>query len=136
MMMLVPIVAAAAATLGLTVSSVKNMAQTYHISSQSPQNTDSFSWTAPVTAQEAVSRLESMKRKELLELFLSCKAPSTVSEIQGEWNGSLLENNGRVLVRMKVLHGYCSLFVNAHTALITHSTYIHYNTTRRPSQDS
>lgn len=91
-MLVVPIVvAAAAATLGLTVSSVRNMAQTFHIS-RHPQ--DNFCpWTPPATTHEAVSQLQSMKRKDLLQLFLSCEPPSNISDIQGEWNGCLLDNN-------------------------------------------
>jgi hypothetical protein len=42
-----------------------------------------------------------MKRKELLELFFSFKAPSNQLDIEGEWNGCLLENNGWILVRTK-----------------------------------
>jgi len=96
-MMLVPIVAAAAATLGLTVSSVRNMAQTFYIS-RAPAN--ECSWMPPATAHEAVSQIQAMKRQELLKLFLSSEAPSDVSDIQGDWNGCLLENNGWVLVRL------------------------------------
>ena len=98
-MMLVPMVAVAAATLGLTVSSVRNMAQTYKVSRKQQELDHCLLWTPPANAHEAVSQLQAMKRKELLELFLSCEAPSNVSEIYGEWNGSLLENNGWILVK-------------------------------------
>lgn len=99
MMMFVPIVAVGAAALGLTVSSVRNMAQTFQVAKAAapPFST----WVPPATPHEAVSQLESMKRKELLELFLSFKAPSNLSDIEGEWNGCLLENNGWILVRTK-----------------------------------
>lgn len=99
-MLLVPMVAAAAAaTLGLTVASVKNMAQTFQVSKNVH---NSCSWTTPPTnAHEAVSQLQTMKRRELLELFLSCEAPSNISELKGEWNGALLENNGWILVRTR-----------------------------------
>jgi hypothetical protein len=99
-MMLVPIVAAAtAATLGLTVSSVRNIAQTFQVSRTiKAGECSSPSWVPPASVQDAVSQLESMKRKDILELFLSCEAPINTSEIEGEWNGRLLAKNGWILV--------------------------------------
>ena len=100
-MVVLPLVAAATAvTLSLTVSSVRNMAQTYHVSRAKELD---FTWTPPANAQEAVSRLQEMRRRELLELFLSCEAPLEISEIHGAWNGCLLENNGWIMVRL-IIH--------------------------------
>ena len=46
--------------------------------------------------------VQSLNRKEFLELhsFSSlCRAPTTLDEVQGEWDGILLNNNGPIMVR-------------------------------------
>jgi hypothetical protein len=94
-MIVVPIISAAVGV--LVASSARNMAQTLRILRMDKQ---SFTFSPPATtAVEAVSRMQSMKRKELLELFMACEAPSNISLVIGEWNGRLLENNGWILVR-------------------------------------
>jgi hypothetical protein len=96
-MIFVPVISAALGV--LAASSARNMAQTFRISRMDKQP---FTFSPPATtADEAVSRMQSMKRKELLELFMACEAPSDASLIKGEWNGCLLENNGWILVRQK-----------------------------------
>lgn len=96
-MIVVPIISA---TVGVLVaSSARNMAQTFRFLRMDNQ---SLTFSPPATtAVEAVSRMQSMKRKELLELFMACEAPSNISLVIGEWNGRLLENNGWILVRKK-----------------------------------
>jgi len=43
--------------------------------------------------------LQRMKRQELLRLFLLANKAPSIEQIEGEWEGMLLENNGRVMVR-------------------------------------
>lgn len=61
--------------------------------------------SAPVgkTTREVIRDLERMKREELLTLFLSCTAPTELTQIQGEWDGTLLENNGVVMTNVSAL---------------------------------
>jgi hypothetical protein len=46
-----------------------------------------------------VKHLQSLDRKELLELFCQSQPPkeNVIMELNGEWNGCLLENNGRIM---------------------------------------
>ena len=44
-----------------------------------------------------VQHLQSLKREDLLEIFRVSQAPKDLSQIEGEWNGYLLENNGVVM---------------------------------------
>jgi hypothetical protein len=97
-MIAVPIVAAAVGV--LAASCARNMAETLRISHV---DTSQLTFLPSATAEEAVSRIQSMKRKEILELFMACKVPSDVSLIKGEWNGCLLDNNW-ILVRQKNNH--------------------------------
>jgi hypothetical protein len=49
--------------------------------------------SAPMT----VAGLQKMNRAELIELFMhQCEAPRSIEEIEGQWNGVLLKNNGLV----------------------------------------
>lgn len=113
-MMLLPIarVAAGAVTATLALSTGRNMLQTFRISRAHQETMDAKApWIPPslhrhlsdptsttVAANSVVSDLEELGRKELVEIFLSCRPPANAAEIEGEWNGVLLENNGFVLV--------------------------------------
>lgn len=52
------------------------------------------------TSSEVFRDLKHMKRDEVIALFLSCPSPTDLKQIQGEWDGALLENNGLVMVSM------------------------------------
>jgi len=104
--------AAAAATTVLTVSSGKNMFQTAtiaHEHNQRPSSyfssaTSSMSTLRPGDSTNAiVSKMQAMKRKELLELYFCSRAPQDFSEIQGEWDGILLDNGSWIMTTVTSL---------------------------------
>jgi hypothetical protein len=145
-MMILPIAkaAAGAVTATLALSSGRNMLQTFQISRAHQETTDTKApWVPPslhrqsdpdpvtdptsttVTAKSVVSDLEELSRKELVELFLSCQPPANAAEIEGEWNGVLLENNGFVLVGSNYTFvGACLLSI----VLICRHTHAHSTT--------
>lgn len=90
--------AAAVAIVGsLAFHSGRNMVQTRQVC----RTVDSIGQGTTTKSLEGgpttVEELQKMNRKELLELFVQqCEAPTKLSEIEGEWNGSLLKNNGLV----------------------------------------
>lgn len=114
-------VAAAAITAILAVSSGQNMLQTMEVSRQvhaSKDDTPSFllerfKIQPSESTENIVNQLHSFKRKELLELYLQSTAPIDVMEIQGEWDGDLLDNNSMIMVRslMCFLPQCCSAFL-------------------------
>lgn len=56
--------------------------------------------SACISPQATVEHLESLNRKELLELFCFSKVPANLDEMEGEWNALLLENNGIVMTKV------------------------------------
>lgn len=52
---------------------------------------------------EVVERLQTMNRDETLRLFLASQVPENISDLEGEWDGTLLENNGNVMTRISNL---------------------------------
>jgi hypothetical protein len=144
-MMILPIakVAAGAVTATLALSSGRNMLQTFQISRAHQETTDTKApWVPPslhlhlsdpdststtVKANSVVSDLEKLGRKELVELFLSCQPPANAAEIEGEWNGVLLENNGFVLVGSNYTFvGACESYMFVALLMLTrpHSIYV------------
>lgn len=115
-MLIIPVVNAAvsAVTAVLALSSARNMIQTVQLS-RANQNSIPTSTSAAVslpqilqahlksdvelTAETVVEELQTLKRKELFEIYFGSRAPRDLSEIEGEWNGILLDNNGWVMVR-------------------------------------
>ena len=65
------------------------------------------------TSEQVVERLQGMKRKDLLQIFLSSEAPSSIDLIQGQWTGILLDNRSWVMVSatFKVRYARDSWFV-------------------------
>jgi hypothetical protein len=49
------------------------------------------------TTPPSVFYLQSLKRKELLEIFCQSEAPEDVKTLEGEWNGCLLDNNSKIM---------------------------------------
>ena len=109
--------AAAAATAVLALSSGRNMVQTVQVSQQDARKMaksscdDSATNNAMMMVQtssdssstEAVVKyFQKLKRKDLLTVYFCSRAPETIEEIEGEWDGCLLDNNGLVMVR--ILH--------------------------------
>mmetsp|Transcript_9915 Transcript_9915/g.9602 ORF Transcript_9915/g.9602 Transcript_9915/m.9602 type:complete len:263 (-) Transcript_9915:149-937(-) len=46
---------------------------------------------------EVLLDLKGLKRSEFIELWHSCEAPSGMKQVDGEWNGILLDNNGPIM---------------------------------------
>jgi hypothetical protein len=51
-------------------------------------------------SSDTVKHLQSLNRQELLELFKSCEVPADLSDIEGDWDGTLLENNGLIMTKV------------------------------------
>ena len=117
--------AASAVVLALAGSSGRNMLQTSRIANNNKENNgllssvtiddgiasddDSDLVFSSTKQQNTVRYLQSLKRKELLELFCSSSVSDTTSlnDIKGEWNGILLENNGLLMTKVSgiLTHG-------------------------------
>mmetsp|Transcript_317 Transcript_317/g.631 ORF Transcript_317/g.631 Transcript_317/m.631 type:complete len:248 (-) Transcript_317:448-1191(-) len=46
------------------------------------------------SVDEIVSDLKQLKRSDFVALWLGCEAPSTIKDVDGDWNGVLLDNSG------------------------------------------
>lgn len=102
--------AAAAVTAVLAVSSGQNMLQTLQ-ASRKDDNSNNNPRTLigagklirpSETTDEVVAQIQSLKRHELLEIYFSSKAPKDLSEIEGQWDGCLLDNNSWIMVRKMI----------------------------------
>jgi hypothetical protein len=117
-MMIVTLIKAAAAglTATLAASSAANMYQTFQIMQQattasgettSCEATTSsvvpFNDSATQSCSSVLQKLEGMKRKELLQVYVTSEAPSELASVTGEWNGILLDNNLIIMVRDPLL---------------------------------
>lgn len=101
---MIPLVnfAAAAVTAVLTISSGRNMLQTASLVSKPPP-TSSAVLLLPLkdaTTESVVSHVQSLNRRELLQLYLQSRSPQNLQEVAGEWDGCLLDNHSRVMVRL------------------------------------
>ena len=97
--MLVVNLAAAAVTAVLALSSGRNVAQTINVGRQDPRQSSIGDLFQPTDSTEAVvSKVQGLKRKELLELYFSSRGPTDLSELQGEWDGCLLDNQSWIMV--------------------------------------
>jgi hypothetical protein len=93
-------IAASAVILTLAGSCGRNMLQTALLvrSISDSSNTENLlPESACTNPPDTIKHLESLNRKELVELYCLSRAPSDLSEIEGEWNARLLENNGIVM---------------------------------------
>jgi len=84
----------------LALSSVRNVFQTITISrtfGEVSSSTSLLPTFAEKGADVVVEELKTLKRKDLLRLFLECAAPSDVSVTEGHWDGQNLDNNGVVM---------------------------------------
>jgi hypothetical protein len=91
--------AAAAVTAVLAVSSGRNMIQTVSVSRQNNLNCIVGDRFLPTDSTQAVvSKIQTMKRKELLELYFTSRGPKDMQEIDGEWDGCLLDNQSWIMV--------------------------------------
>jgi hypothetical protein len=52
------------------------------------------------SSSDMVKHLQSLNRQELLELFKASEVPADLSDIEGEWDGVLLENNGILMTKV------------------------------------
>ena len=97
--------AAAAATAVLAVSCGRNMIQTVTVGRQDTSGIAGSNFLPADSTESVVSKIQSMKRKELLELYFSSRGPQEMTEIEGEWDGCLLDNQSWIMVGVK-----CALF--------------------------
>jgi hypothetical protein len=72
------------------------------------------------STNDIVNDLSKMKRKELLTLFLLCEAPKQRADLEGSWEGILLDNN-YVLVSVALV---CLFYIDA-ALLIFFSQQLH-----------
>jgi len=120
-MVLIPLLPVGAVVGVLGISAITNMRQTIDLQKRFETNTidsddkssilscylqtdtngpPNASIPTDKTTSEVIRDLERMKRDELFTLFLSCVPPTELKQIQGEWDGLLLENNGLVMTKV------------------------------------
>jgi len=94
--------AAATITAVLGSSSIINISQTVFIQQR---NSNSYSVVSNNDNLLTLSQVKSMKRNELLELYLSsnCYTPKNIQDVTGDWKGELLDNNGVIMVSKHML---------------------------------
>ena len=108
--MLIVNLAAAAVTAVLAVSSGRNMLQTISVANKNTLPGPAVSLLQPSDSTETViSKVQAMKRKELLELYFSSRGPNDMAEIQGEWDGCLLDNQSWIMVNIFEIWCFCLL---------------------------
>ena len=106
---MVAIVAKAAASMATGIvafASVQNMVETYSLMNDATATaTAGINTGANETyvnlqsisksTDDIVQELQRMKRKDLIQLFLHCEAPSPkeLDALKGSWDGTLLDNN-------------------------------------------
>jgi hypothetical protein len=94
-------IAASAVVLALAGGSGRNMLQTSRVADKIPSSIDSLLPGHVYSSQEdTVQYLQSLKRKDLLEIYASSRICSNLEEIQGEWNGVLLDNNNLLMTKV------------------------------------
>lgn len=94
-------VAASAATVTLAGNCGRNMLQAFEVRN-SDNLPDLSSDRVPSTdhALKTVEDLQSLNRFELLQLFSDGEVPGDLSDIEGEWEGELLDNNGVIMTKV------------------------------------
>jgi hypothetical protein len=107
--MLIPLYQAASSMviLALAASSGRNILQTRRVMTQDQVDGDcsnkvtrlinTFEGPSRLPTDDIVNQLKSMNRMELLQVFKNSQAPTSISDIEGAWDGVLLENNGFVM---------------------------------------
>jgi hypothetical protein len=80
---------ASALALSVVGNITRNVFQTYSLPRKDKSSTEIPQFS---NIEEGVKFLESLSRKELLQIFLQSRQPSNLSEVEGEWNGHLLDN--------------------------------------------
>lgn len=94
-MMILPVAKAVAAAFAgsLAFSTGRNMLQTQQLLKATDDSFITDNTSVPTT----VSELQTLQRKQLLQLYLQhCEAPTELSTVAGDWHGVLLKNNGLV----------------------------------------
>lgn len=89
--------AVAAVTAVLAISSGRNMFQTWNLSRQNAHPESQIPPLFDTTAM-AIGKIQAMKRKDLLQLYFSSRGPQNLQQVQGEWNGILLDNDNFIMV--------------------------------------
>lgn len=105
-------VAVAAVSASLAFQSGRNMVQTHKVMS-SPNALEKL--------PQGVADLEQMKRRELLDLYFGhCESPS-LADMEGDWSGVLLKNNGNVrcIHRHRMKYSFTT-HVTVDTHLVVH----------------
>jgi hypothetical protein len=108
--MIIPVLqtAGAVVTATLALSSGLNMYQTFQVSrGMNDENDLAFRlcieerMPSSRRLQVALDEIVGLSRSDALKCFkTSCRAPLSLSEIGGEWDGILLDNNGIIMVRI------------------------------------
>lgn len=126
-MMIVIGIAAKAATAVIativTMNSCRNMIQTYQFASyQSKRQCNNNNNSAKIPSiqlsrESIVDDIQKLNRLQILKLYFEqCRVPESLDEIDGEWNGILLQNNGLVCTTGFFLHSrfmFCSCVLDA-----------------------
>jgi hypothetical protein len=101
---------AAILTGSLAISSLRNIHQTALIQSQQKELAEgepSLIYEKIVgknKSDEVLRDLKNLSRRELFELYLLCSDPSEMQgSLDGEWCGTLLDNNGWIMVSMAIV---------------------------------
>jgi hypothetical protein len=97
--------AAASAVLAtLAYSSTNNMFQARRICSSKNHQDNASLQQQHIISVSSMEEFKSLQRKDYLALFCSaaCRCP-TMEELEGDWDGILMENNGRVMVRNRMV---------------------------------
>jgi hypothetical protein len=106
-------IAISAAVFAIAGSCGSNMLQSIQVTNNMdlPGLTQMHLSAANGESSEMVKHLQSLNRQELLELFKSCEVPADLSDIEGEWDGVLLENNGLIMTKVSniMTHGLFAL---------------------------
>ncbi len=93
--------AALAVTVTLSLSSARNMWSTYNLTKKNVPTRSSF---PTLSAAAVLHHLQQCTRQESLEIFVHSARVPIVHELEGAWDGILLDNNGFVMVQLLKKH--------------------------------
>lgn len=124
---------AVAVTATLSASSARNMWCTYTAclptTSSDPKNNCDGWQSPPSSAAEIICQLRQCSRKQSLKLFLHAARVPMGKEVDGVWDGVLLENNGVLMVlsshTIMLLYNF-EMDSNHHEALIVYYFFFSY----------
>jgi hypothetical protein len=83
----------------VTMNSCRNMIQTYQFASDHSkrQFNNNENSAIQLSRESIMDDIQKLNRLQILKLYFEhCREPESLDEIDGEWNGVLLHNNGLV----------------------------------------